>query len=300
MWNLKHKKITVYEIVIYTVLIAMSITAVFPFLLMLSSSFCSEQSLLKHGYTLIPKEVSWEAYRYLLSNFSTIFRAYGTTMFVTIFGTAVGTSCVMLLAYPLSIEGMPGRKSINFLVYFTMLFNGGIVPTYMLYSNYLHMKNTIWALIIPNLLMRAYYIILARSFFQTNIPSEIVEAARVDGASEYKIFFSIIRPMSTPIIATIALMQGLAYWNDWTNGLYYVTNRELYSIQQLLNQMINDIKAVQSSAFDTIMASVDMSNLPSTAVRMAIAIVAVLPVMVAYPFFQKYFIKGLTLGAVKG
>ena len=122
----------------------------------------------------------------------------------------------------------------------------------------------------------------------------------MDGASEYKIFFSIVRPMSTPIIATISLMQGLAYWNDWTNGLYYVTNRELYSIQQLLNQMINDIKAVQSSAFDTIMSSVDMSNLPSTAVRMAIAIVAVLPVMAAYPFFQKYFIKGLTLGAVKG
>lgn len=294
------RKMSLYEIVIYTILIVMSVSAVFPFLLMLSSSFCSEQSLLKYGYTLIPKEMSWDAYKYLLANYGTILRAYGTTIFVTLFGTVVGTACIMLLAYPLSVEGMPGRKTLNFLVYFTMLFNGGIVPTYMLYSNYLHMKNTIWALIIPNLLMKAYYIILARSFFQTSIPTEIIEAAKVDGASEYKIFFSIIRPMSTPIIATIALMQGLAYWNDWTNGLYYITNRNLYSIQQLLNQMINDIKAVQSSAFDTVMASAQMASLPSTAVRMAIAIVAVLPVMVAYPFFQKYFIKGLTLGAVKG
>lgn len=294
------KKIGIYDVAIYTILIVMSIAAVFPFLLMLASSFCSEQTLLKYGYTLFPKEISLDAYKYLISNISTILKAYGVTIFVTLFGTVVGTSCIMLLAYPLSIPGMPGRKVINFLVYFTMLFNGGLVPTYMLYSNYLHMKNTIWALIVPTLLMKAYYIILARSFFQTSVPSEIIEAARVDGASEFKIFIQIVRPMATPIIATIALMQGLAYWNDWTNGLYYVTDKNLYSIQQLLNQMISDIKAVQSSAFDTVMAAATMTNLPSTAVRMAIAIVAVLPVMIVYPFFQKYFIKGLTLGAVKG
>lgn len=293
------KKITIYDVIIYTVLILMSCAAVFPFLLMFASSFCSEQSLLKYGYTLIPQEISFDAYKYLFNNFQTILRAYGTTIFVTVTGTCVGTICIMLLAYPLSVQGMPGRKVINFLIYFTMLFNGGLVPTYMLYTNFLHMKNTIWALIVPGLLMRAYYIILARSFFQTSVPSEILEAARVDGASEYRIFFSIVRPMATPIIATIALMQGLAYWNDWANGLYYVTNKDLYSIQQLLNQMISDIKAVQSSAFDGV-ASIDMTNLPSTAVRMAIAIVAVLPVMAVYPFFQKYFIKGLTLGAVKG
>ncbi len=294
------KRVKVYDVIIYVVLITMSMSAVFPFLLMLASSFCSEQSLLKYGYVLIPKEISFNAYQYLFSNLATILRAYGVTIFVTIFGTAVGTSCIILLAYPLAVEGMPGRRMINFLVYFTMLFNGGLVPTYILYSNYLHMKNTIWGLICPALLMRAYYIILARSFFQTSIPGEIVEAARVDGASEFTIFFRIVRPMATPIIATVALMQGLAYWNDWTNGLYYVTDKRLYSIQQLLNQMINDIKAVQSSAFDTVMSSVNTADVPSTAVRMAIAIVAVLPVMIVYPYFQKYFIKGLTLGAVKG
>lgn len=294
------KRIRAYDIVVYAVLITMSVSAVFPFLLMFASSFCSEQSLLKYGYVLIPKEISFDAYKYLFNNLFTILKAYGITIFVTVFGTVVGTSCIILLAYPLAIKGMPGRKVINFLVYFTMLFNGGLVPTYILYSNYLHMKNTIWGLIFPALLMKAYYIILARSFFQTSIPGEIVEAARVDGASEFKIFFQIVRPMATPIIATVAMMQGLAYWNDWTNGLYYVTDKRLYSIQQLLNQMINDIKAVQSSAFDTVMASVNTADIPSTAVRMAIAIVAVFPVMIVYPYFQKYFIKGLTLGAVKG
>lgn len=294
------KKITGYDILIYTVLIVMSCSAVFPLLLMFMSSFSSEQSLLKYGYTFLPKEISYEAYRYLLYNFRTIFRAYGTTIFVTVVGTTVGTTLTMLLAYPLSIEGMPCRKTLNFLIYFTMLFNGGIVPTYMLYTNYLHLKNTIFALIIPALLMRAYYIILARNFFQTSIPGEVIEAARIDGASEYAIFFKVVRPMSTPIIATIALMQGLAYWNDWTNGLYYVTESKLYSIQQLLNQMISNIKAVQDSGFDSMVSASTMQDIPSTAVRMAIAIVAVLPVMVVYPFFQKYFIKGLTLGAVKG
>lgn len=293
------KKRSIYTTCSYLILICMSVTAVFPFLLLLASSFSSEQSLLHYGYTLIPKEISLEAYQYLLSNYMTILKAYGVTFFVTVTGTTIGTSLVILLAYPLSIEGMPGRKVINFLIYFTMLFNGGIVPTYMLYTNYLNLKNTIWALILPNLFMRAYYIILARSFFSTSIPQDVVEAAKVDGASEYTIFFRIVRPMSTPIIATIALMQGLAYWNDWTNGLYYVTNKNLFSIQQLLNQMINDIKAIQSSGMET-MLSAQAATLPSTAVRMAIAIIALLPIMVAYPFFQKFFIKGLTLGAVKG
>ena len=169
----------------------------------------------------------------------------------------------------------------------------------MLYSRYLGLKNHILALIIPALLMRAYYVILSRSFFSNNIPQEVIESGRIDGASEFRIFLSIVRPMATPIIATIALMQGIAYWNDWTNGLYYITDKNLYSIQQLLNQMISDIKAVQSSDFITVMAGSNV-EVPTTAVRMAIAIVAVLPIMVTYPFFQKYFIKGLTLGAVKG
>ena len=293
------KRLSTYQVITYIVLIIMSALAVFPFLLMLSSSLCSEQSLLTYGYKLFPREISFGAYDYLRSNSSTILRAYGTTLFVTFFGTVVGTTITMLLAYPLSIRDLPGRKVINFLVYFTMLFNGGLVPTYMLYSRYLGLKNHILALIIPALLMRAYYVILSRSFFSNNIPQEVIEAGRIDGASEFKIFLSIVRPMATPIIATIALMQGIAYWNDWTNGLYYITEKNLYSIQQLLNQMISDIKAVQSSDFITVMAGSNV-EVPTTAVRMAIAIVAVLPIMVTYPFFQKYFIKGLTLGAVKG
>lgn len=155
------------------------------------------------------------------------------------------------------------------------------------------------ALIVPTLLMKAYYVILARSFFSTSVPKDILEAARVDGASEFRILFSIVRPMATPIIATIALMQGLTYWNDWTNGLYYINQKDLYSIQQLLNTMIQDIKALQSSFDSTVIASA-ANMLPTTAVRMAIAVIGVLPMIIIYPYFQKFFIKGLTLGAVKG
>lgn len=288
-----------YKTVSYFILIIMSCLAVFPFLLLIASSFTSEPSLLQYGYGFWPKEFSLEAYRYLWENAAVIARAYGITLLVTVAGTTVGVTCILLLAYPLSMPDMPGRRVLSFLVYFTMLFNGGLVPTYMLYTNYFHLKNNILALIIPTLLMKAYYVILARSFFSTSVPKDILEAARVDGASEFRILFSIVRPMATPIIATIALMQGLAYWNDWTNGLYYINQKNLYSIQQLLNTMIQDIKALQSSFDSTVIASA-ANMLPTTAVRMAIAVIGVLPMIIVYPYFQKFFIKGLTLGAVKG
>lgn len=287
----------VYKTISYIILTLMSCAAVLPFLLLIASSFSSEASLLQYGYRFWPKEFSLEAYAYMWTHVATIAKSYGVTIFVTVVGTLAGVTMTILLAYPLSVNNMPGKKVISFLVYFTMLFNGGLVPTYMLYTNYFHLKNTIWALIIPALMMKAYYVILARSFFTTSIPTEIIEAARVDGASEFKILVSIVRPMSTPIIATITLMQGLLYWNDWTNGLYYINDKSLYSIQQLLNTMIMDIKALQSG-LDTVTTTANM--IPSTAVRMAIAVIGVLPVLIVYPYFQKFFVKGITLGAVKG
>lgn len=279
----------------------MSFLALFPFLLMIASSLSDEETLLTYGYSFYPRVLSLTAYQYIWSNALTIFRAYGITIFVTVVGTVTGVVCTVLLAYPLSIPDMPHRKLVSFLIYFTMLFNGGLVPTYMMYTNIFHLKNTIWALIIPALLMRAYYVILTRSYFQTSIPREVLEAARVDGASEFRIFWTLVWPMSIPIIATIGLMQGLAYWNDWTNGLYYINEQKLYSIQVLLNVMISDIKALQSDMnLAATAGSSAAANLPSTSIRMAIAVIGILPVLVMYPYFQKYFVKGLTLGAVKG
>lgn len=186
----------------------------------------------------------------------------------------------------------------SFYVFFTLLFNGGLIPTYMMYVNAFHIKNTVWALIVPALMVNAFYVTIARSFFQSNIPEEVIEAARIDGAGEISTLFKIVLPMALPILATLGLMIGLGYWNNWTNGLYYITDQKLFSIQQLLTEMVRNMQALQSGQFTQAMDQA--ANLPSTAIKMATAVLGVIPVMIAYPFFQKYFVKGMTLGAVKG
>lgn len=288
-----------FRILAHIVLLVFCVLVAIPFLLLLASSLSSERTLLENGYALWPREFSLDAYAYLFRGAGNLLRAYGVTVFVTAVGTALGLLLTTLLAYALSIKDLPFRKVIAFLVFFTMLFNGGLVPTYMMYTNTFHIKNSIWALIVPYLMVNAFYVIIARSYFSTSIPSEIVEAARIDGAGEICILFRVVIPMSLPILATLGLMIGLAYWNNWTNGLYFVTDRSLYSVQQLLTEMVNNMQALQSGQF----ANADpeaMQNLPSTAMRMATAVMSVLPVLLIYPFFQKYFVKGITLGAVKG
>lgn len=288
-----------FRIIAHIVLIFLCVIVAVPFLLLISSSLSSEQILLEGGYKLWPKEFSLSAYQYLFRGAGNLFQAYGVTFTVTIAGTCLGLLLTTLLAYALSIQDLPYRRLLSFLVFFTMLFNGGLIPTYMMYTNIFHIKNTIWALLFPYLLVNAFYIIIARSFFSTSIPIEIIEAARIDGAGEVQNLFKVVLPMSLPILATLGLMIALAYWNNWTNGLYFVTKRELYSVQQLLTEMVNNMQAMQSGQFSN-MDPESLKNLPSTAMRMATAVMSVLPVMLIYPFFQKYFVKGITLGAVKG
>ena len=179
-----------------------------------------------------------------------------------------------------------------------MLFSGGLVPTYIMYTRYIKVSNTIWALIIPSLVVNAFYVIMMRTYFSTNIPEAVIEAARIDGAGEFRILLTIVLPMSVPMVATMTLLIGLSYWNDWKNGLYYLQqNKSLYSIQVLLNDMLRDVQALKSG-MDA--AAEITANMPSTGIKMAIAVVGVLPVLIVYPFFQKYFVKGITIGAVKG
>ena len=168
-----------------------------------------------------------------------------------------------------------------------------------MYTRYFHLRNTLWALIIPSLLVNAFYVIMMRTYFSTNIPDAVVEAARIDGAGEWRTLFQIVLPMSVPMIATLALLIGLGYWNDWKNGLYYLTDSNLFSIQNILNRMLQDVQFLKSGAGGS-NASEIAATLPSTGIKMAIAVVGALPVMVVYPFFQKFFIKGITIGAVKG
>lgn len=281
----------------HIVLIILSVIVILPLLLVISSSFTDEQTLLSGGYKLFPVAPNLDAYKYLIAGGS-IFRSYGITIFVTVVGTGLGLLMTLLLAYALSIKDLPFRRAMSFYVFFTLLFNGGLIPTYMMYVNAFHIKNTVWALIVPALMVNAFYVTIARSFFQSNIPEEVIEAARIDGAGEISTLFKIVLPMALPILATLGLMIGLGYWNNWTNGLYYITDQKLFSIQQLLTEMVRNMQALQSGQFTQAMDQA--ANLPSTAIKMATAVLGVIPVMIAYPFFQKYFVKGMTLGAVKG
>ncbi|MBS4208000.1 carbohydrate ABC transporter permease [Bacillus sp. FJAT-50079] len=280
-------------------LIFVTAASIIPFIILLSSSFTSEDAILRDGYNFIPKEFSFAAYEYLINGSSEIFRAYGITVFVTVFGTVASLAITALLAYALSRRDIPMRNTLSFLVFFTLLFNGGLVPTYLVYTQMFDVKNTIWALIVPGLLMNGFNVLLMRSFFITSIPEAILESARIDGAGEFKTFFLIVLPLSLPILATIGLLQTIHYWNDWFNGLIYITDPKMFSIQNILNRMMSDIEFLSSGALDT-NASEAMAQIPSTAVRMAIAVIGVIPILIAYPFFQKYLVKGIALGAVKG
>ena len=278
------------------ILMIFSLMALLPFILLVIASFTDNTVAVKEGYSYFPSKLSLAAFIYIGRNAAMIFRAYGITIIVTIAGTAAGLTITALYAYMLSKKGLPGRKFLVFFLVLTMLFNGGLVPTYLVYSNMIHIKDTIFALIVPSLLMNGFNVILIKNYFENNIPAELYESARIDGAGELFIFGRIAMPLSKPILATVGLLMGIAYWNDWQNGLYYLTDQKLYSVQNILNQINQNISYLASSG----VAGVSMADLPTTTIRMAIALVGILPILIAYPFFQKYFAKGITMGSVKG
>ncbi|MCR1841287.1 carbohydrate ABC transporter permease [Murimonas intestini] len=287
------------QAVLNIIFILLTAAAVAPFLLLVSSSLTSEASLVREGYCFVPHEFDLGAYTYLFKSGAKILRGYGITILVTVMGTTLSVLLTTLFAYPLSRKELPFRYGFSFFVFFTMLFNGGLVPTYMMWTQVFHIKNTIFALLLPSLLMNAFYIIMMRSFFTSNIPDALVEAARIDGAGEYRILYRIVLPLSKPMMATISLMVGLGYWNDWMNSLYYVSDEKMFSIQAILNTIITNIQFLMSSS-STASSGMDVSTLPSVGIRMAIAVIGVVPVLCIYPFFQKYFVKGIVVGGVKG
>ena len=207
----------------------------------------------------------------------------------------------VLYAYALSRPHFPGKRFFSVFILITMLFNGGLVPTYIFYTRYLHIKDSIFGLLIPTLLMSAFNVILIRSYFQNNVSNALIEAAQIDGASQFTILGKLVVPLSKPIIATMAMFIGVAYWNDWMNGLYYITDPKLYSIQQILNNMIKNIEYLSKNASSSVAKSTTLAGtLPEATVRMAIAVIGILPILIVFPFIQKYFVKGISLGAVKG
>lgn len=289
-----------FQVGAHIVMMFLALCCIFPFVLLVMASLTEEQTLIRNGYSLFPAKFSLESYLYMFKSSNKIFRAYGVTILSTLIGTTCGLTMTVLMAYPLSRRDLPGRNAMAFYVFFTMLFSGGLVPHYIMYTRYIKISNTLLALILPSLLVNAFYVIMMRTYFSTNIPEAVIEAARIDGAGEWRILVTIVLPMSVPMVATMTLLIGLSYWNDWKNGLYYLQqNKSLYSIQVLLNDMLRDVQALKSG-MDAASAAEISQTMPSTGIKMAIAVVGVLPVLIIYPFFQKYFVKGITIGAVKG
>ena len=282
--------------IISTVLV---IVAMLPILLIVVASFSSETSLIRNGYSFWPESWSLDAYYYMVKQGVMIARAYGVSFFVTIVGTALSVFLTTMLAYPMSRKSFKYRNVLAFFVFFTMLFNGGIVPSYIMWTKFFHIKDTIWALIIPNYLVTAFNVILVKNYYQNSIPDSLIEAAQLDGASELKIFFKVMLPLAVPTVATISLFTGICYWNDWTNGLYYINNEKLYSIQQLLMKIMNNIQALRSNSNAALLGT-GAVELPGTSIRMAMAVIGILPIMIIYPFVQRYLVKGVVVGAVKG
>lgn len=280
-------------------MIILVLCCILPFLLMVIASFTEEGTLVRNGYSFFPEALSLETYRYIIRSANTILKGYLMTIIVTVIGTSCNLLLTILFAYPLSRKDLPYRGFLSFFLFFTMLFNGGLVPTYMMYANTFHIKNTIFALIVPSLMMNAFYVIMMRSFFSSSIPDSLIEAAKLDGASELKILFSVILPLSKPMVVTVVLMVGLGYWNDWMNGLYYVTDQKLFTTQMILNNMMNNIEFLTRNASMLGTAASNM-KIPQVGIRMGIAVIAVLPILVIYPFLQKYFVKGIVIGGVKG
>ena len=279
----------------HVVMVVLSLAAILPFVLLVIASFTDNAVAVSEGFSFWPSKWSTDAYEYIVNERATLLRAYGITILVTLIGTSVGLMISSMLAYTPSNDELPGRKVLTFFVVLTMLFNGGLVPTYLIYTNVFHIKDTLLALIVPSLLMNGFNVVLIRNYFATGVPKSLYEAARIDGAGEIYIFARIALPLSKPILATVGLLMGIAYWNDWQNGLYYLNDTKLYSIQNILNRINENISFIASNST----SGVKIADLPTNTIRMAIAVVGILPIVCIYPFFQEYFVKGIAVGAVK-
>jgi len=293
------RKFLNYRAWIYALFFLVALSFIVPFLYILTASVSSEEFIYKYGYKMLPRQVSWAAYDLVFRNPQGIRDAYLVTAFQAAVGTFIGIVIMSLSGYTLSIPDFKLKRAITFYIFFTMLFSGGLIPIYILNTQYLRIGNTIWIYIIPSL-ASAFYIIVFRTFFQ-GLPSSLRESAKMDGASELTIYLRIILPLSKPVLATIALFVVLDRWNDWYTSLIYVRKPQLYTLQFLLQRILMQAQFIRDMArqFPQFFKASQM-KLPVEGIRFAMVVVAAGPMLVIFPFFQKYFVKGLTIGAIKG
>lgn len=290
------KKNNIRQHIFTLILIILCILVIFPFLLLLSVSLSSEKDIAMYGYSIIPKKLDFSAYKYVFKDLGSLLQAYKITAIFSFTSMLLGTLLMSMIAYPLSLQRFKIRKGLSFYLYFTMLFSGGLAPSYILITKYLHLSDTIWVYILPALIS-PWSVFMLRTFF-SDIPHEIQEAALIDGASEYAIFFKIVLPLSKPVLATIGLLLFLGQWNNWMTSMLYINDQSLISLQYLLQRIMENINLLTQNKDMQLM--MDISELPSETARMAMAVLVAGPALVVFPFFQKYFVRGLTVGSVKG
>lgn len=284
----------VFEAAVYLIATLFCLFCLFPFAIILGSSFETEANFAVHGFPIIPRDFTLSAYEVVLGD-SQIFKSYGVTIFTTVAGTIFSMFLTITMAYPLSLKKLKFRNAITFFTYFTMLFGGGLVPTYLLISKTLGMKDNIWVLILP-IAFSAWNMFLMRNFF-AGIPVELSESAYIDGANDFQILWKVILPVSKPGLATISLFYALGYWNQWYNAMLYLEDKSLFPLQYLLMSMLRNAEALREMAMTS---GISMGAIPTNSLRMATTVVAIGPVILLYPFAQKYFTSGLTVGAIKG
>ena len=298
MKTLQSRGEVAFRRVSYVVISLWALMAILPFLLIIISSLTEENSLVNNGFSFFPKEWSLNSYTYMIKQAKIILRSYGISLGATVAGTCISLILTSMLGYVLSRPDFRLRGVLSFFVYFTMLFSGGTVPSYIMWTRAFHITDTFWALVIPNYLVSAFNVFLVRNYYKNNIPAALQEAARLDGASNMQIFFRIMLPLSTPVNVTVGLFTALTYWNDWINALYYIDDTKLQGIQSLLVRMMDNIQFLASPA-GAQLAGGKYIALPTNGIRMAMAVIGILPILVLLPFAQKYIVRGVVVGAVK-
>ena len=294
------KDVIALNIIAYTFCTLMALVCLVPFIMVLSGSFSSETAVTANGFSLLPQDFSLEAYKPVFRDPMTVVRAYATTIILTIVGTVLGLLLQTMTAYVLSRKDFEWRNFFSFFYYFTTLFSGGLVPTYILYTQTLDLQDSYLALLLP-LLFSVYNLLIMKSYISA-IPDSLIDAAKIDGCGEVRTLFQVIMPLIKPALATVGLFIALAYWNDWYNAMLYIKSEERYPLQYFLYQQVNNIEAYKRLLASNLVSAdvVSSMSLPTQTLKMALTIVVTGPIILAFPFVQRYFVQGITIGAVKG
>ena len=294
------KDVLALNIIAYAFCTLMALVCLVPFIMVLSGSFSSETAVTANGFSLLPQDFSLEAYKTVFRDPMTVVRAYATTIILTIVGTVLGLLLQTMTAYVLSRKDFEWRNFFSFFYYFTTLFSGGLVPTYILYTQTLDLQDSYLALLLP-LLFSVYNLLIMKSYISA-IPDSLIDAAKIDGCGEVRTLFQVIMPLIKPALATVGLFIALAYWNDWYNAMLYIKSDTKYPLQYFLYQQVNNIEAYKRLLASNLVSAdvVSSMSLPTQTLKMALTIVVTGPIILAFPFVQRYFVQGITIGAVKG